>query len=170
MTDPRPPLHGRPHAIRLADSTDRNAIQRLVSRLSLRSRRLRFFAPIRELGRQWLDTFTQRSPRVAMTALAVLAAGSQHSVVAMAQYAAVSADTCEIAVVVEDRYQGCGIGTALLDYTIELARKAGFTCITADVLPENEVMLHIVQKFDFALQMEAGAPMVLRATKVLAQK
>ena len=60
----------------------------------------------------------------------------------------------EFALTVSDHYQGTGLGTKLLDYLIRLAKKEGVLKLVADVLPENNGMLHLAKKFGFSLEMD----------------
>ncbi len=49
----------------------------------------------------------------------------------------------EVAFLVEDRYQGNGIGTALLVMLADAAREAGYRQLTASVLGDNRHMLRV---------------------------
>jgi acetyltransferase len=55
----------------------------------------------------------------------------------------------EIAAVVQDDWQNKGIGTKLLQHTIEVARKMGVKEIYAYVSPENKRIIHITNKLGF---------------------
>lgn len=52
----------------------------------------------------------------------------------------------DVAFVVRDEYQNRGIGTELLSYLTQLSRRQGLLGFTAEVLVENEPMLHIFEK------------------------
>ncbi|MFX1520536.1 MAG: GNAT family N-acetyltransferase [Promethearchaeota archaeon] len=66
--------------------------------------------------------------------------------------------TAEIAFVVKDDYQRKGIGTELLTYLTQLAKKQGLLGFTAEVLVENRPMLRLFEKmgFDIEKRSEAG--------------
>ena len=53
--------------------------------------------------------------------------------------------TAEIALLIEDDYQGDGIGSALLARMLELAPQMGFDHVVAHVLAENGAMLHLLE-------------------------
>ena len=53
--------------------------------------------------------------------------------------------TAEIAEIVEDAYQGRGIGTRLLQHMLELAERLGFQTVVATVLAENAEMLAVLE-------------------------
>ncbi len=64
----------------------------------------------------------------------------------------------EVALVVSDKFQNRGVGTALLRYLYELARRQGLYGFTAEVLVENGAMLHLFESMGFDIQKrkEAG--------------
>lgn len=75
----------------------------------------------------------------------------------------------EIAQLVEDTYQGRGIGTRLLRHMLELAQRLGFQSVVATVLAENAEMLAVLaatrldwtrESGDSVLTMRAGLPVV----------
>jgi ribosomal protein S18 acetylase RimI-like enzyme len=55
----------------------------------------------------------------------------------------------EMAFVVIDAWQGCGIGGLLTCHLIAIAREAGLTELTAEVLSDNAAMLRVFGKFGF---------------------
>ena len=58
--------------------------------------------------------------------------------------------TAEVALLVEDDYQGRGVGTLLLRHELDLARRLGFEEVVAVVLAENAGMLHLLERTDLA--------------------
>ena len=54
---------------------------------------------------------------------------------------------CELALTVERKFQGQGIGTELLRRSLLLARNRGAKSVYLACLPENRKMQHILQKF-----------------------
>jgi len=58
----------------------------------------------------------------------------------------------EVALVVRDDYQNKGIGTELLTYLIYLAKNQGLLYLNAEMQIDNEPMLHLFKKMDFALK------------------
>lgn len=51
----------------------------------------------------------------------------------------------EIALLVEDTYQGRGVGTRLLRHMLALAERLGFQEVVGTVLPDNAPMLHVLE-------------------------
>ena len=54
--------------------------------------------------------------------------------------------TAEVAFTVVDKYQGQGIGGALMRHLAALARDAGLKELIAEVLPDNISMLKVFEK------------------------
>jgi RimJ/RimL family protein N-acetyltransferase len=52
----------------------------------------------------------------------------------------------EIGFTVLDKYQGQGVGAALLRHLAAIARKAGLRELIAHVLPDNRAMLKVFEK------------------------
>ncbi len=64
----------------------------------------------------------------------------------------------EIALLVEDTYQGRGVGTRLLRHMLALAERLGFQEVVGTVLPDNAPMLHVLEAtgLDWARSIEEG--------------
>lgn len=78
--------------------------------------------------------------------------------------------TAEIAVIVEDQWQGRGLGGRLLEHLVELARRQGFTEVLALVLATNGGMIRLLDRLD--LDWTKGAdpdlgPTIVRMTAPL---
>jgi acyl-CoA hydrolase/RimJ/RimL family protein N-acetyltransferase len=88
--------------------------------------------------------------------LVILAIEHRHEkevVVGIGQYAInKGAHTAEVAFVVRDAYQNRGIGTVLLQYLTEIAKRRGLLGFTAEVLATNKPMLKLFENMGFDLQ------------------
>jgi len=145
---------------------DQARIQALVRGLTPRTRYLRFFNGLRELGHAWLERFTRAEPRGDFSLLAL--ARATGAVVGMAQY---SADPypgrADFAVLVADGWQGAGIGKRLVSGLLAMARASGFQRMEADVLAENRAMLQWLQRLGFRVQRDAGSALFHHASLAL---
>ncbi len=61
----------------------------------------------------------------------------------------------EFGMLINDRYQGRGIGTELLRSLLVIGQAEGLDRISADILPENKGMQHLCQKLGFTVQRSA---------------
>jgi acyl-CoA hydrolase/GNAT superfamily N-acetyltransferase len=66
----------------------------------------------------------------------------------------------EVAFAVRDDYQGKGIGMELLSYLTYLAKRQGLLGFTAEVLMDNQPMLHVFEKGGFAIEKRTIAGLV----------
>jgi acetyltransferase len=66
----------------------------------------------------------------------------------------------EFALLVSDRFQRKGIGTALLERLIQVGRDEQLDQITGDILPENHDMQRLSEKLGFRLIQTAGDPVM----------
>jgi len=157
---------GRTVALRIASAEDGSAVQQFVRGLSTRSRRNRFFSPVRELSPDQLDRATCSRPP---GALALVGESPQHAgsrIVAMAQYAVCEARDAECAVVVDDGWQRQGLGVQLLRLLAEHAERAGLAAFTGFVLSDNWPMLALLARLECEIVTDAD-PYTVRFAKRL---
>ena len=81
-------------------------------------------------------------------ALASVTHEDEHEmIVAVGRYAVDKAsNAAEVAFIVRDDWQGQGVGIAMFNQLLKVARKRGIGRFTADVLHDNARMLHIFHK------------------------
>jgi acyl-CoA hydrolase/RimJ/RimL family protein N-acetyltransferase len=88
-----------------------------------------------------------------MVILAVIPSGEKEILAGVGQYSInQDAHYAEVAFVVKDEYQNQGIGTELLTYLTQLAKRQGLHGFTAEVLAENRPMLHLFEKMGFDME------------------
>ncbi len=126
-------------SVRPIQPEDADALLRFHHRLSPETTRRRFFTFHPEITATELERFTNvdHHDREAL----VVEDGEE--IRAVARYERTGQDEAEFAVVVEDDWQGHGLGTDLLDRTWRLARQRGFHRLWADTLSENRSMLDV---------------------------
>jgi len=67
------------------------------------------------------------------------------------------AKTGEIAFIIADPWQGLGLGTKMVDYTIDICKDMGIETLYAIMLPDNHRAINLTRKMGFALKyMEDG--------------
>ena len=125
---------------------DAAALKRLVGRLSERTIRLRYFGPMKELSDMQARHFAEVDG-VDRYALVALDPEDEDEIVAVVRYEREGrSDAAEYAALVEDRFQGRGLGFSLTRALIEAARGNGIGHLHAYVLPENKVMLGLLRR------------------------
>lgn len=131
------PGEGYPALARL-EPGDGDALRRFFSRLSRESLYRRFLSPVQRAEETQLD-------RVLHGAAVVGVAGGE--IVGVANYTPLAASgAAEIAVVVEDAWQGRGIGTRLLRALAERAREAGIHQFLVVAHGDNRRALALIRR------------------------
>ncbi len=157
---------GRRVALRDVRSEDASAVQRFVRGLSDRSRRNRFFAPVRELSPDQLERVTRSRPPGERNLVAETAEGAGSRIVAMAQYVVCEGLDAEFAVVVDDAWQRQGLGTEMFGVLVEHAARTGLAALAGFVLADNWPMLALLARLDCELVTDSD-PYMIRAVKHL---
>lgn len=143
---------GSTATLRVARPEDREALKAFFGRLSPESRWQRFFS-LTEPGMKLVDSLCDSSDPYAKLTLVVLRTvrGSAR-IIATGSYIAKDRKTAEIALAVEDAFQGKGLGTLLLERLALLAVRHGFVRFWAVTHAENERMLEVFENSGFPLR------------------
>src|SRR3712207_1413211 len=101
---------------------DAAIVQAFIRNLSDRSRRNRFFRPLRELPGSLLEQFTHIDYCAHLALVAEVFEGREETIVGEARYVVGADDyTAELALAVGDAWQGRGIGRLLLERLVSRA-------------------------------------------------
>lgn len=149
---------GRDIVIRPIRPDDAPRLSEHFSRLSPETRRLRFFAPMRNLQPRFAEQlanvdFNERAAFVA-------ALPGEETLRGVGRYGRDGADSVEVAFVIDDDMHGLGLGTELLFHLAALARTNGFSRLTAQVLEENHEMLAVFRGAGFPLRSRSDGSVV----------
>src|SRR5215471_5381479 len=120
---------------------DADRVVALHSRFSARTRYLRYFSPYPRIPPRDLERFVNVDHR--NREALVVAVGADLIAVGRYERLAPDAPEAEVAFVVEDSYQGRGVGSMLIEHLASAAREAGIDRFVAEVLPENATMLRV---------------------------
>jgi acyl-CoA synthetase (NDP forming)/GNAT superfamily N-acetyltransferase len=117
---------------------DEDLLVQFYARVSDESKYYRFFAPMPQLSQRDVHRFTHvdQVDRVAL----VLVLGGQ--LIAVGRFDTVRPGVAEVAFLVEDAHQGRGIGQLLLEHLAQAGRERGVEKFLAEVLPDNQAMIH----------------------------
>ena len=126
---------------------DGDALVAFYSRVSDESKYFRFFAPYPVLSERDVQRFTHVD-QVRRVAFVVLRGDDM---VAVGRYDALDDSEAEVAFLVQDDYQGRGLGQLLLEHLAEAGRERGFGRFVAEVLPENTRMIQIFREQGYAV-------------------
>lgn len=129
--------------LRPLEVDDRDRLVRLFYRLSPESIYQRFLSPLHSPSEVGLDRLVDldHADREA------LAAVSGDELVGIARYFRIGAESAaDMAVVVEDGWQGKGLAPILLEQLRDLALRQGIDTFTATILSQNRPAIRLVRK------------------------
>ena len=147
---------------RVVQHDDARALQRVHARCSERTIYLRFFGSLEKLSDQQAKYFAS-TDGVDHLGLVALDPQDQNEIIAVARYARQpGSERAEYAALVEDRWQGQGVGAELTRELIEQARDNGVRSFYALVKGKNKSMLSVLRHLDLPEQerVEEGEKLV----------
>ena len=132
---------------------------KFVRNLSAESRYLRFFYGLKGLTPAMLSRFTHNHYPHDVALIATITDSPQEVEIGVARFAESEREaTAEFAVVVDDHWQGKGIGSFLIGELVSLAMQAGFERLEGLVLRDNNRMRRLLVKLGFKSQGEESDP------------
>jgi GNAT superfamily N-acetyltransferase len=107
----------------------------------------RFFGYVKSMPHARLQKSVNLDYRADMSIVGLVNENGQERMVAVGYYS-LDPETglAEVAFLVQDDYQGRGIGTFLLQYLKEIGQSQGINGFTADVLASNHTMLDVFRR------------------------
>jgi RimJ/RimL family protein N-acetyltransferase len=148
---------GSPVNIRPIRPDDEDMMLALFYRFSPRTVYLRFHQVLKEMSREDVRRFCAVDYDSTFALVATVISGGEERIIAVGRYARFpKRNAAEVAFVVEDPYQGKGLGTHLLHQLALIASERGIRVFEAEVLAQNQDMLrvlkgsgyHMVQELD----------------------
>jgi GNAT superfamily N-acetyltransferase len=159
--------------VRPVEPGDKPLLASAFDALSDESRYRRFFTSLRELSAAQLAYLTEVDHHDHEALLAIEPSGA---CVGVARFVRIAPEVAEPAIVVSDRWQRLGLGSALLEALTARARAEGITRFSATVLAANGDAIRLLERlggtaasdpgpelrFDIALPDDGGAGRTLR--------
>jgi GNAT superfamily N-acetyltransferase len=107
----------------------------------------RFFALISDMSLEQLKYYVNVDYEERMAIVSVIEVEDREKIIGVARYDLDRlTNMAEVAVVVEDEWQNKGLGSYLLEYLAQIAKSRGISGFTAEVMPDNFRMLHLLNK------------------------
>jgi RimJ/RimL family protein N-acetyltransferase len=138
---------------------DEDRMLALFSRFSPHTIYLRFHQVLKEMPREDVRRFCTVDYDTSFALVATVISGGEERIIGVGRYARLPRqDAAEIAFVVEDRYQGKGLGTYLLHQLALIAREHGINVLEAEVLAQNQDMLRVLKDSGYKMvqELESG--------------
>jgi len=135
-------------------------MHRFFSRVTADDLRLRFFAPVKDVGHAFIARLTQLDYARAMAFIA-LDELSGEMLGGVRLHADANYQNAEYAILVRSDLKGRGIGWLLMQMVITYARSEGILRIEGQVLRENAMMLAMCAEPGFRSAQDADDPGIL---------
>jgi GNAT superfamily N-acetyltransferase len=157
---------GRSLTVRFVEPQDAEALQDYFRSLSVHSRYNRFLGAISELPPSELGHFIHAGENNRFSVIAVTAIDGIETIVGEARYG-FETDTAgfEFGLSIDDRWQGQGVGSALLGNLQCRAAAFGANRLFGDTLRSNDVMIGLARKSGFAFTNSPGDWKLVRFEK-----
>ncbi|HEY6906399.1 MAG TPA: GNAT family N-acetyltransferase, partial [Ignavibacteriaceae bacterium] len=142
--------NGQGLIFRPAVPADIPKVESFMSRVSRESLRMRFMAAVAQVPSDIIKQMCSGDLKNSASLIALTGDDDDAVIVGLGNYiATVNGQTAEIALLIEDDYQGRGIGTLLLERLAGLAAANGFSEFEAEVLPDNQQMMNVFKNSGF---------------------
>jgi RimJ/RimL family protein N-acetyltransferase len=137
--------------VRFVEPRDGEELQNYYRSLSQRSRSNRFLGAMSELPESLLDRFTHVGEREGFTVVATMQLDGFETIVGEARYVVHPHDSSlEFGLSIDDRWQGHGIGAAMMKNLECRAAAFGAGRLVGDTLRSNQAMIALARKSGFA--------------------
>jgi RimJ/RimL family protein N-acetyltransferase len=143
---------GRRCEVRPITADDASALTAFHARLSAKSIYFRFFAPYPVLTADDVERFTVVDYRDRFAVVVI----ANDLLVGVARYERMAQTEAEIAFLIEDTYQGAGLGTILLERLAVAASDSGISRLVAEVMPSNTRMIAVFEHAGFTSHQATG--------------
>jgi RimJ/RimL family protein N-acetyltransferase len=153
--------NGETLRIRPIRPDDEPRLVALYDRLSRRTVYQRFFTVMRRLPTDWAHHFANVDYRRRLALVAERETVGGIELVGVGRFEPADGEaTAEVAFVLEDGYQGQGLGQVLLDEVVRAGTERGLKRFRAEVLGENPRMLRLLAHRTRILERSAGQGVV----------
>ena len=157
---------GEPVKLRFVEPSDAEELQNYFRSLTTRSRYNRFLGAMRELPKTLLEHFIHIGEAEQFSVVATMMIDGFETIVGEARYAFHAENaSIEFGLSIDDRWQGHGIGKALLKNLECRAASFGAERLFGDTLRSNEQMISLARKSGYAFATSPGDWKLVRFVK-----
>ncbi|RJP75679.1 MAG: N-acetyltransferase [Candidatus Abyssobacteria bacterium SURF_17] len=128
--------------------TDDSLLVEMFNGLSKKTIQLRFFSTLKYMPKEQLERFTRVDYEKQMAIVALVREGEREWMVAVGRYTLDEKEegAAEFAIVVQDAYQGRGIGTEVLWHLAHVAKLQNVRVIIGYIMDENTRMFAVLKR------------------------
>jgi acetyltransferase len=155
--------------VRVAQPSDIGPLQQLYASLSTHTRAQRFFSPLRELPREMLNALESGDPAHRFLVVEAQEGKGNGTLLGFGQYAVETGQArCELALLIADEWQGCGLGTRLLHRLLQDAGASGLREASLETLHGNLAMRAMARRAGFSVRTHPEDSRLLLGCRALA--
>jgi GNAT superfamily N-acetyltransferase len=158
---------GQPVTVRFVEPRDAEPLQNYFRSLTTRSRYNRFLGATKELPPSLLEDFIHIGEADRFSVIATMLVDGHEIIVGEARYA-FEDGSIEFGLSIDDRWQGHGIGKALLKNIECRAASFGANRLFGDTLRSNDAMIGLARKSGYAFMPSPGDWKLVRFAKQIA--
>jgi acyl-CoA synthetase (NDP forming)/RimJ/RimL family protein N-acetyltransferase len=126
------------------NESDFPIIESFMSNISRENLRMRFMASMSYVPKNLIENMCRGDFKDAGCLVAVIGESENEKIIGLGNYISTgNGRTAEVAFIVDDSFQGLGVSSLLLERLAGLAAANGYVELEAEVLPENQPMLHV---------------------------
>jgi acyl-CoA hydrolase/RimJ/RimL family protein N-acetyltransferase len=131
--------------------SDEDMMRRFFYHFSDTSRYLRFLSRINAMPHRKMQAYVSVDYRTSLSLVAIINYRGTERIIGECRYALDPHDGAyEMAFLVDEEFQGKGIGTFLVEYILKIAKKNGIKRLRAMVLPGNKSMIRVFNSVSFS--------------------
>lgn len=134
--------------LRPIQAADADRLIEFHDRLSARTKYRRFFGPKPRLTPREAHYLASVDYESRFAIVACAREDGEERILAVGRFDLAGPTTAEAAIVVRDDYQRKGLGTAIFERLIEIARARGVTSMSGEILAENDQMIGFLRARD----------------------
>ncbi len=135
--------------LRIAQPQDVPLVTAFMDAMSRQSLYMRFMAGVSQVPRKFIEDLCTGDPRERACVLAILGEGREEVLAGLGNYVGMGHNAADVAFLVADAFQGRGISTLILERLAGIAAGYGYSGFEADVLSENDRMIHVFKNSGF---------------------
>jgi GNAT superfamily N-acetyltransferase len=143
--------------VRAIRSDDKQGIREAFKDLADETIYSRVFAPKKDLSDKELKQLTEVDFDRTVALVVTLSSDGREKIIGGGRYIAYKnvegSNNAEFALIVEEDYQGLGLGKLIFRHLMTIARARGISKFEAEILPANDKMLNLLRKSGLPMSM-----------------
>lgn len=133
--------------------SDEDDMRRLFYRFSDKTVYYRYFSPIKTMPHKKMQEYVNIDYDRTISIVGILDEDGVKRIIAEGRFVKYDeGKSADVAFIVDEKYQGTGVGTYLFELLVKTAKTRGVNFFTADVLTDNKSMMKVFEKNQYPLR------------------